>query len=79
MVDSYDEATGRAVLIQKNKFVDGDTVELLTPGKVGAPIVVSGLQDMDGNPIPSCPHPQMRFTASMPCPVKAGDILRSAN
>ena len=79
VVDSYDEATGRAVLIQKNKFMDGDTVELLTPGKVGAPITVSGLCDLNGNPIPSCPHPQMRFTASVPCPVKAGDILRSAN
>ena len=52
-------------------------MEHLTPGAVGRSMIVTDLQDMDGNPIPSCPHPQMRFTAAMPYPVKAGDILRS--
>ena len=77
VVDSYDEATGRAVLIQKNKFCEGDTVEYLTPGCVGKPMTVTEMADLEGNPIPACPHPQMRFTAAMPYPVKAGDILRS--
>ncbi len=78
VVESYDEETGRAVLIQKNKFSEGDTVEYLTPGCVGKPMIAEQMQDMEGEPIPSCPHPQMRFTMAMPHPVKAGDILRSA-
>ena len=78
VVDSYDAESGRAVLIQKNKFASGDTVEYLTPGAVGKAVTVTDLRDAEGNPIPSCPHPQMRFTASLPFPVKAGDILRSA-
>jgi putative protease len=77
VVDSYDASTGRAVLIQKNKFCEGDTVEHLTPGSVGKPMTVTEMADMEGNPIPACPHPQMRFTAAVPYPVKAGDILRS--
>lgn len=78
VVESYDEASGRAVLIQKNKFCEGETVEYLTPGCVGSPIVATAMQDTEGAPISSCPHPQMRFTMAMPFPVKAGDILRSA-
>ncbi len=76
-VESYDPATGRAVLVQKNKFADGDTVEYLTPGRIGTPLAVTDMRDMEGAPIPACPHPQMRFTLSMPHPVRAGDILRS--
>ena len=79
VVESYDAESGRAVLVQKNKFFDGDKVEYLTPGQVGKPMIVTGMQDMNGESIPSCPHPQMRFTAVMPHPVKAGDILRSVN
>ncbi len=77
VVESYDPATGRAILIQKNKFSQGDTVEYLTPGQIGRPMIAADLQDADGNPIPSCPHPQMRFSMAVPHPVCPGDILRS--
>lgn len=78
VVESYDAVSGRAVLVQKNKFCEGDTVEYLTPGCVGKPMVAVGMQDTEGAPIPACPHPQMRFTLAMPHPVRTGDILRSA-
>ena len=78
VVESYDQESGRAVLVQKNKFCEGDSVEYLTPGCTGSPMLATELQDMDGNSIPSCPHPQMRFTMKMPHPVRAGDIIRSS-
>ncbi len=77
VVESYDRATGRAVLVQKNKLYDRSLAELLTPGSVGAPFWVEDMRDEEGQPIESCPHPQMRFSIRSPFPIKAGDILRS--
>ena len=55
----------------------GDTIELLTPGKVGVSFVVNELYDKDGNPISSTPHPYMEFYMKVPFEVKAGDIIRA--
>lgn len=76
VVESYDEATGRATLVQKNKMLDRSTVELLTPGSVGTAFFVEGMQNEAGEAIESCPHPQMRFSIASSCPLRAGDILR---
>ncbi|MBQ9735480.1 MAG: U32 family peptidase [Clostridia bacterium] len=75
---SYDEETGEALFVQKNKFVSGDRIELLTPGRVGIPLVSGALFDENHEPIESTPHPYMKFYMKMPFPVKAGDIIRSA-
>ena len=77
MVASYDEKSGLALLTQRNKMCVGDTVELLTPGKVGVSFVVNELYDKDGNPISSTPHPYMEFYMKVPFEVKAGDIIRA--
>jgi putative protease len=63
---------------QKNKFTVGDSLELLTPGKVGQCFTAERLFDTDGQPIESTPHPEMRFTLDVPFPVREGDILRFA-
>ena len=72
----YDEETGLASFVQRNKFSVGDTVELLTPGKVGVPLTVTALYDADNTPVDAVPHPYMSFTMPVPFPVKEGDILR---
>ena len=77
-VVSYDEESGLARLIQKNKFSVGARVDLLTPGRVGTPLVVEALYDADMRQIESVPHPQMPFYMKMPFAVKPGDILRAA-
>ena len=79
LVLDYHEQTGRALLVQRNKFAIGDRVELLTPGQVGRPFVCRALYDESGQPISSTPHPQMRFWAETPFPVHPGDILRAAD
>ena len=76
VVVSYDAESGRAVLTQRNKLSEGQSVALLTPGKVGIPFVIEGLKNEEGEDIPSAPHPYMTFSAKMPFPVKAGDIIR---
>ena len=77
-VASYDEKTGLARMIQKNKFTCGARVDLLTPGRVGRPLAVEALYDENMNPIESVPHPQMPFYMKMPFAVRGGDILRAA-
>lgn len=77
-VVSYDEKTGMALMIQKNKFAAGDAVERLTPGKTGEEFVAGPMFDEYGVPIEAVPHPQMRFYMKMPLTVRAGDIIRAA-
>ena len=76
MAVSYDKEKGIALFTQRNKISEGDKIELLTPGKVGIPLVAEGLSDEDGNPISSAPHPYMNFYMKVPFEVKAGDIIR---
>lgn len=76
---SYDESTGLAKLQQRNKLCAGQTVELLTPGKVGVPFAVEALYDADMNPIENAPHPYMEFFMPVPFAVSEGDILRGSN
>ena len=77
-VVSYDKESRLARMIQKNKFSVGARVDLLTPGKVGIPLVVEALYDEGMQPIEAVPHPQMPFYMKMPFPVQVGDILRAA-
>ena len=73
---SYNAETNEALFVQRNKLADGQTVELLTPGRVGRSFVISGLTDENREPISATPHPMMRFYAKVPFAVGEGDILR---
>ena len=75
----YDAASGRATFVQRNKVTAGETVELISPGKVGRPFTVCELCDEAGAPVESAPHPGMIFSLRIPFAVKAGDILRGGN
>ena len=74
IVISY--SNGVALIEQRNRFFAGDTVEFLPfKGKAFAQNA-SWLKDLDGNPIDSVPHPQMRFY--MPCdiPIEPNSFVR---
>lgn len=77
-VEEYNSVTGEALLIQKNKVSAGETAELLSPGRTGIPFVVEALYDEEHEPIPSAPHPGMRFYMKSSVPMKCGDIVRAA-
>lgn len=75
-VESFDEKTGRATLIQRNKALCGEVCELVSPGQKSRDITLYDMRDEGGNIIPSCPHPQMKFTISVPFKLHYGDIIR---
>lgn len=67
---------GFAVFTQRNKFVKGDSVELLTVGEIGIPFKAEELYGENGEPIESTPHAAQLFRLKCPVKVSAGDILR---
>ena len=60
---------GRAILSQRNKFSEGDLLELVTRDHEPIPFTASDLQDEEGLKIDSVPHPLQCF--SMPLPIEA--------
>ena len=75
-VESYDENTKRAILIQRNKALCNEVCELVSPGKKSCDIILKGMKNELGEDIDSCPHPQMRFSIEVDEPLKFGDIVR---
>ncbi|MBE6613414.1 MAG: U32 family peptidase, partial [Ruminococcaceae bacterium] len=76
-VTAYDEATGIATFVQRNKVFAHSDAEIITPGAVGRPFRFDALFNEAGEEVESAPHPYMVFTAKMPFPVKPGDIVRA--
>ena len=75
-VESYDDVTKRATLIQRNKALCDEVCELVSPGVKTRDIILKGMKNEDGENIDSCPHPQMRFSIEVDEPLKFGDIVR---
>ncbi len=75
-VEGYDPETGIATLKQRNKLTLGDTVEIITPGRVGRAFKPDALFLPDGTPIDATPHPYMEFRMPVPFEVREGDIVR---
>ncbi len=73
---SYDEKTGLAGFLQKNKMNSGDEVEIITPGKFGRRIKVDVIYNEKMEEIPSTPHVQMLYYVKVPFEVKTQDIMR---
>ena len=75
VVESCD-ASGEALLTERNRFVKGDTVELLN--RHGKPIrfVVDDLRDGENNPIDCARHPMMELRMRLPAPAERLSILR---
>jgi putative protease len=70
------EDDGSARLTQRNKFNEGDQLELLTP--VDEPILFTARQlfDADGCRIDSTPHPMMEFRLKLPIFAQRYSLLR---
>ncbi len=63
--------------VQRNKLLAGESVELISPGKLGRKMTVKDLTDAVGNALDSAPHPGMIFYARAPFDIKKYDILRA--
>lgn len=60
-VSDYDESTGLAKCIQRNKFYAGDRVQILSPGSGGRDAVVEKIYSETMEEIDSVPHPKQVF------------------
>ena len=78
VVQSYDAATGRAVIVQRNKIEAGDEIEVMAAGMDGGFYTqrAEALLDAQGNPIAATPHAKMVYSMKMAAPVKPMDIIR---
>ena len=76
IVHDYDEETQIATCKQRNKFVKGDKVEVLSPGLIGEEFEVVELYNEDGEAIEGCPHPGMMCKVKVPYKVKRNSFIR---
>lgn len=76
IVHEYDEETQIALCKQRNKFVKGDKVEILTPGEFGESFVVEEIYNEDGESIDGCPHPGMMCKVKVPFKVSKNSFIR---
>ena len=71
--DAHD---GHLKIEQRNKFLVGDTLEVLSPEHEPASFLVESIINEDGEAQDSAPHPKQVLTINCPFPLKAGDMLR---
>ncbi len=75
IVESCDE-TGLAVCSLRNKFREGDILEVVGPDLRPFQIQAKAMKDENGNPLDEPKTPQMRFTMPLQKPVPPNSILR---
>ena len=76
VVRSWDKESKTAVIEQRNKFEQGDTLEVLTPVGENFTITASDMKDENGDPIESAPHAQMIVTLHSDKPMSEYCVLR---
>ena len=75
IVESCDE-NGLALCSLRNKFHEGDTLEVVGPNLRPFQLQVGNMQDESGLPLAEPRTPQMKFTLPLPHPVPSHSILR---
>ena len=63
-------------IIQKNKFSEGETAELMHPDGEDGSFVIREILDEEGNRVRSAPHPQQRLLVRIEGGAERFDILR---
>lgn len=73
-----DYRDGIVTVSQRNRFFEGDVLDVLEAGKSPYLLPVTSMTDADGNPISCAPHATM--LVNIPChqPMKKGAVLRRA-
>ncbi len=77
IVESCDE-TGRALCSLRNKFAQGDALELVGPDTKPESFTADAMEDTEGNPLTEPRTPQMQFYLQLPRQVPDYTILRRA-
>ncbi len=74
--EDYDENTGCALIMQRNKFEVGDELEILPAKGPAQKIKITEMWNEDGVPVDSAPHPKQILKVKLPVSVKKYDMLR---
>lgn len=75
IVRKYDEESKTAVIEQRNRVFEGDTVEVLRPIGDGFEIQLTNMCNAEGNKIDVAPSAQMIFTIQCPNKLEENDLL----
>ncbi len=67
---------GACEMEQRNKFCVGDVVEVMKPNGENVVATVLKIEDEEGNPMESCPHPQQKLFVTFDASLDQYDILR---
>lgn len=76
IVREYDEKTGIAVITQKNRFFDGDEIEIMQPKKPFFTQKAYNMKNEKGEDITVAPHAAMTVIMPLNEPAAAGAIIR---
>lgn len=76
IVKSYDEKTGRMTITQRNRFFEGDEIEIMQPMKPYLTVKATNMADEEGTPITVAPHPEQIVTMDVSESVCEGAMLR---
>ena len=75
-MEEADDA-GRVIFHQKNKFSVGDVIEIMKPDGRNLPAEVLSIENEDGLPVESAPHPLERLSVKLSAEAEPGELLRS--
>ena len=61
---------------QRNRFFEGDELEVMIKGKEPVKVTVTNLRNEEGEKVENAPHPMMKFTIDCPIEIPSGSYLR---
>ena len=76
---SVDEKEDGALITQRNKFLVGDTLDVLPPDGRSFLVRVEELEDENGNKVESAPHPMQRLYLHCKVKIPVGSVIRKKN
>jgi putative protease len=68
-----------AVITQRNKFLVGDTLDILPPDGFSFEVKCLGLKNEEGEEVPSAPHPMQRLYLTADRFIPKGSVIRKRN
>lgn len=63
-------------ITQRNKFSVGEEIEIMKPNGENIEVTVKQIQDAEGNPMESAPHPKQELYVDLGVPMEEFDLLR---
>lgn len=76
IVLDYNEETGMALCKQRNKFIQGDKLEILSPNCFDESFTADEIYNESGEKVTECQHPGMIFSIKVPFKVEKDSFLR---